>query len=45
MEEDAKDRIRNEISDIYDNDTNKLAAVIVSTSQLFLYKHVFIVDI
>ena len=30
MEEDAKDRIRNEINEVYDNDTNRLSAVQVS---------------
>lgn len=31
LEEDANDRMRNELNDVYDNDTNKLAAVTVSS--------------
>lgn len=27
LEEDATDRMRNELNEVYDNDTNKLAAV------------------
>jgi adenylate/nucleoside-diphosphate kinase len=30
LEEDATDRIRNELNDVYDDNTNKLAAVTVS---------------
>lgn len=36
LEEDANDRMRNEINDVYDNDTNKLAAVMVSGWQVLL---------
>ena len=41
LEEDATDRIRNEINDIYDNDTNKLAAVTVSIQHYFSLSHMW----
>jgi len=41
LEDDATDRMRNELNDVYDNDTNKLAAVTVSTTWVGLIEQYF----